>query len=105
VAVLRIHAAVYWLRNDRTILAEPGERITQLQYLLQLFSNCAEIPEDELLRACLVKVRVRMVSYAISYEKVLSDRPLRCPVDPFAILPTHPKGPGKTTHPLLARCS
>src|SRR5215216_2095908 len=57
------------------------------------------------LRACLVKVRVRMVSYALSYEKALSDRPLRCPVDPFAILPTHPKSRGKTTHPLLARCS
>jgi hypothetical protein len=36
VAVLRLHAAVSWLRNDCTILAELGERITQLQYLLQL---------------------------------------------------------------------
>jgi hypothetical protein len=31
-----------------------------------------------LLRACLVRVRVRMVSYAISYEKDVSNRPLRC---------------------------
>jgi hypothetical protein len=36
VAVLRLHAAVSWLRNDCTILAELGERITQLQYFLQL---------------------------------------------------------------------
>jgi hypothetical protein len=33
VAVLRLYAVVCWLRNDYTILAEPGERITQLQYL------------------------------------------------------------------------
>ena len=46
-----------------------------------------------------------MVLYAISYEKDISNRPLRCPVDPFAILPTHPKSRRKTTHPLLARCS
>jgi transposase len=57
-----------------------------------------------LLRACLVKVRVRIVSYALSYEKDISNRPLRCPVDPFAIVPARPKGPGKATHPLLARC-
>jgi hypothetical protein len=36
VAVLRLYAVVCWLRNDYTIVAEPGERITQLQYLLQL---------------------------------------------------------------------
>jgi len=46
-----------------------------------------------------------MVLYAISYEKDISNRPLRCPVDPFAILPTHPKSRRKTTHPLSARCS
>jgi hypothetical protein len=34
VAVLCLHAAVTWLRNDCTILAELGERITQLQYFL-----------------------------------------------------------------------
>jgi hypothetical protein len=34
--VLRLHAAVSWLRNDCSILAELGERVTQLQYLLQL---------------------------------------------------------------------
>jgi len=39
VAVLRLHAAVSWLRNDCTILAELGERITQLQYLFQLSSQ------------------------------------------------------------------
>src|SRR5919202_6585966 len=55
-------------------------------------------------RACLVKVRVWIVSYAISYEKDLSHRPFRCPVDPFAIIPRRPKGPGKTTYLLLARC-
>jgi len=33
------------------------------------------------LRACLVKVRVRMVSYAVSYEKAVSDRPFRHRVD------------------------
>src|SRR5919202_5725977 len=55
-------------------------------------------------RACLVKVRVWIVSYAISYEKDLSHRPFRCPVDPFAIIPTRPKAPGKTTYLLLARC-
>jgi hypothetical protein len=57
------------------------------------------------LRACLVRVKVSMVSYAIPYEKDISNRPLRCPVDPFAILLTHPKSRRKTTHPLLARCS
>jgi hypothetical protein len=36
VAVLRLHAAVSWPRNSCTILAEPGECLTQLQYLLQL---------------------------------------------------------------------
>lgn len=56
------------------------------------------------LRACLVKVRVRMVSYAVSYETAVSERPFRCPVDPFAFVPARPKGPGKATHPLLARC-
>ena len=30
------------------------------------------------LRACLVRVRVRMVSYALFYEKDVSNRPLRC---------------------------
>src|SRR3982750_434565 len=44
-----------------------------------------------------------MVLYAISYEKDVSYRPFRWPVDPFAILPAHPKSRGKTTHPLLAR--
>jgi len=34
VAVLRLHAAVSLPRNDCTILAELGERITQLQYFL-----------------------------------------------------------------------
>src|SRR5215210_2664371 len=45
-----------------------------------------------------------MVSYAVSYEKVVSDRPFRCSVEPFALVPAHPKGPGKTSYPLLARC-
>ena len=45
-----------------------------------------------------------MVLYAIPYEKDISNRPLRCPVDPFAILLTHPKSRRKITHPLLARC-
>jgi hypothetical protein len=56
------------------------------------------------LRACLVKVRVRMVSYAVSYEKAISDRPFRYSMDPFAIVSAHPKGPGKTSYPLLTRC-
>src|SRR3712207_9184563 len=55
------------------------------------------------LRACLVRMRVGMVLYAISYEKDIPNRPLRCPVGPFATLPTHPKSRGKTTHPLLAQ--
>jgi len=42
VAVLHLHAAVSWLRNSYTILAEPGERITQLQYLLQLSFRTSE---------------------------------------------------------------
>ena len=41
-AVLRLHAAVSWLRNDCTILADPGERITQLQYLLHLSLRTSE---------------------------------------------------------------
>jgi hypothetical protein len=42
VAVLRLYAAVSSLRNDCTILAELGERITQLQYLLQLSVRTSE---------------------------------------------------------------
>src|SRR5215211_5554367 len=57
------------------------------------------------LRACLVRVKVRMVSYAFSYEKDISDRPLRCRMDPFAIVSAHSESRGKTPHPLLARCS
>jgi transposase len=45
-----------------------------------------------------------MVLYAVSYEKAVSDRPFRCSVVPFAIVPAHPKGPGKTSYPLLTRC-
>src|SRR4051812_46460786 len=56
------------------------------------------------LRACLVKVRVRLVSCALSYEKALPNRPLRCPVEQLAIVPARPKGPKKATCPLLARC-
>jgi hypothetical protein len=36
VAVLRLRAAVTWLCNDYIISAELYERITQLQYLLQI---------------------------------------------------------------------
>jgi hypothetical protein len=42
VAVLRLHAAVTWLRNDYNILAELYERITQLQYLSQVSSRTSE---------------------------------------------------------------
>jgi hypothetical protein len=42
VAVLRLHAAVCWPRNEYTILAEVDERITQLQYLLQLSLRTSE---------------------------------------------------------------
>jgi hypothetical protein len=43
-----------------------------------------------------------MVLYAISYEKDISNRPLRCPMDPFAILLTPiPKAEGRPrTHSL-----
>ena len=57
-------------------------------------------PVEVALRACLVRVRVRMVLYAFSYEKDISYRPFRHRVDSFAFLPAYPKGPGKTTHPL-----
>jgi hypothetical protein len=50
------------------------------------------------------KVRVRIVSYALSYEKAVSNRPFRWLVDPFAIVPAHPKRSGKTSYPLLTRC-
>src|SRR5215211_2363910 len=46
-----------------------------------------------------------MVSYAFSYEKDISDRPLRCRMDPFAIVSAHSESRGKAPHPLLARCS
>src|SRR5206468_3243469 len=46
----------------------------------------------------------RIVSYALSYEKDISNRPLRCPVEPFAFVPARPEGPGKAPYPLLARC-
>src|SRR5918998_5711873 len=55
------------------------------------------------LRACLVKVKVRRFLYAFSYEKAVSVRPFRCPVEPFAFVPAHPKGPGKTSYPLSGR--
>jgi hypothetical protein len=42
IAVLHSYAAVSWLRNDCTILAELSERITQLQYLLQLSLRTSE---------------------------------------------------------------
>jgi hypothetical protein len=45
-----------------------------------------------------------MVSYASLYEEAVSDRPFRCSVDPFAIVPARPKGPGKTSYSLLTRC-
>ncbi len=41
VAVLRLHAAVCWPRNEYTILAEVDERITQLKYLLLAQKNYA----------------------------------------------------------------
>jgi len=42
-----------------------------------------------------------MVSYALSYEKAVSDRPLRCRVDPFAIFLPTPKAQGRPrTHSL-----
>src|SRR5918995_5677351 len=42
---LRLHAAVSSLRNDCTILVELDERITQLQYLLQLSWRTSEKPQ------------------------------------------------------------
>ena len=39
-----------------------------------------------------------MILYALAHEKNLSDRPLRCRVDLFKIVPTHPNRRGKTTH-------
>jgi hypothetical protein len=56
---------------------ELGAQITGLREELAKVNAAAE-QSTEALRACLVKVRVRMVSYALSYEKALSDRPLRC---------------------------
>ena len=45
VALLRLHAAVSSPRNDCTILAELGERITQLQYLLHFLCELPRIPK------------------------------------------------------------
>jgi hypothetical protein len=42
VAVLRLHAALFWLRNDYTLLAERGERNAQLQYLLHFSLRTSE---------------------------------------------------------------
>src|SRR5215212_7780121 len=67
--------------------------------------NIGPISLHNAIRACLVRVRVRIVLYALFYEKDVSNRPLRCRMDPLAIVPTYPKSRGKTTHPLLARCS
>jgi hypothetical protein len=72
-------------------------------YIAPSSEPSGEIPSTRL-RACLAKVRVRMVLYALFYEKDLSNRPLRYRMDPFAIVLACPKGAGKTTHPLLARC-
>src|SRR5215213_6226926 len=69
-----------------------------------LASSRGPISLHTAIRACLVRVRVRIVLYALFYEKDVSNRPLRCRMDPLAIVPTYPKSRGKTTHPLLARC-
>jgi hypothetical protein len=70
VAVLRLYAAASWLRNDCTILAERGERITQLQYLLQLSlrtsensfkANFRESPKGEVRRIPILRTRVHNV--------------------------------------------
>jgi len=53
----------------------------------------------------LVKVRVRTVSYVVYYEKPLSNRPFRHRVDPFAVVPVYPKGPGKTARASAAYSS
>ena len=42
-----------------------------------------------------------MVLYALEHEKELSDRPLRCRVDLFTVVPTHSKSRGETTYPPL----
>src|SRR5919202_6907288 len=55
------------------------------------------------LRACLVKVRVRIALYTFSHEKEVSDRPLRCRVGLFALVSALPESPGKTAYPLLTR--
>jgi hypothetical protein len=44
VAVLRLHAAVSWLRNYCTIPAVRGERITQLQYLYNFLCEVLGTP-------------------------------------------------------------
>jgi hypothetical protein len=98
--------------------AHKGERVKQLIEgrgceLIYLPSYSPEFdPIEEafakikgFLRACLVRVRVSTVLYAIPYEKDISNRPLRCPVDPFATVSAYPKSRGKTPHPLLARLS
>jgi putative transposase len=42
-----------------------------------------------------------MVSYALSYEKAVSDRPFRYPMEPFAFVPAYPKAQGRPrTHSL-----
>jgi hypothetical protein len=79
VAVLRLHAAVSLPRNDCTILAELGERITQLQYLLQLSlrtsensvkwkSNFRESPKGEVRRITIPRTRVNTLSERASLK-------------------------------------
>jgi hypothetical protein len=58
VTVLRLHAAVCWLRNDCTILAERSERITQLQYLLHLSLRTSENRQCEVRRIHIPRTRV-----------------------------------------------
>ena len=78
---------------------------TSLLWQGQLFTQRRGTGFCELcLRACLVRVRVKVISYAVAYEKAVSDRSFRYRVDPFAAVSTYPKSPGKTPYSLLARC-
>jgi hypothetical protein len=60
VAILRLHAAVSWLRNDCTILAELSQRITQLQYLLLKYSQFLGANFREMVKS---EVQIRRIPF------------------------------------------
>jgi hypothetical protein len=68
--------------------------------LRKVFSTGSRVINDVVLGACLVKVRVRLVSYALSYEKAVSDLSEVDEPDRLAGARPWPQRPPRRFHPL-----